>query len=474
MKKVGIVLLCVLIVFVMSACKKSNTGLESATSSNIYTDKTSVRTQSQANTSSATYTGKTSVGTKSRTNTSSTVIDNTTVSSVKSTTSNGGNSSHTTERSHIEENSNTTENSRVQDSSYEDIVCVKTLGFQKVSFCVQNSNVLIHITIPKEWKLEKNKNGYSIVKQSQTIGSITALGKTSSANESVNLFSGEVTAGDMKITHSIDRIDYDTQPSYTRTLCYSYDDKHGSHKNITLTVDYQEIDSSAVYTMMTEAEKSISSTEKNMGVLQIQDNRNKILILGNSFVNTSNIGSILQDMCGSDVSVEAHSRGYASVATYTENVYMMQNIYEGNYSAVFMCGLYSFNDTLELSNIVDACESSNTQLAIFPAHNENRSLIDDATFMYPNAILIDWKAEIDSLISTGIHSSNFCIDDAHKHSTPLAGYVGAHMIYRAILNKIPQTTSFSQVPKSQIDLLGEYVTSGSIVLFDESSAYAIG
>ncbi|MBQ4559446.1 MAG: hypothetical protein IJA54_03855 [Tyzzerella sp.] len=199
-----------------------------------------------------------------------------------------------------------------------------------------------------------------------------------------------------------------------------------------------------------------------MGVLPIQDNRNTVLILGNSFINTSNVGDILQTMCGSDLFVEAHSRGYASVATYAQDDYMLQNIRRGDYSVVFICGLYSYSDVVELEKIVDACEYSNTKIAIFPAHNEDISLIKDAATMYPNAVLIDWKKEINILIIRGIDYYEFCIDDQHQHSTPLAGYVGAHMIYRAVFNEIPQTTSFSQVSEQQIKLLREYVTTGTI------------
>ena len=44
----------------------------------------------------------------------------------------------------------------------------------------------------------------------------------------------------------------------------------------------------------------------------------------------------------------------------------------------------------------------------------------------------------------------------------------------ALINiKIPKATSFSRVPQWQIELLGRYVTSGSILLYDENSVYFI-
>ncbi len=450
MKKALIVLLCVLIVLPMSACEKSNAELGSALLSDAVGGETSIRAELQSTTSSA------SAGNSD------------------AASSNNATSAITTERHRTEGNATTTKSSHSQESSYDDIICAEILAFQRVGFSIKNSNTMIHLAIPKEWELVKNKAGYTIVKNSQTIGNVTALGSTSSAGESVNVFLGEITVGGIRVTHSIDRVNSDKKPSYTRTLGYHYDDKKGNRNNINITVAYQEIDSSAVVTMMTEAEKSIASTEKNMGALQIRDNRNSILILGNSFVNTSQIGSILQTMCGSGVSVEAHSRGYASVATYTDDAYMMQNIRAGSYSAVFMCGLYSRQDVLELKKIVEACEDSDTKIAVFPAHNENRSCINDAALACPSAVLIDWKAEIDALIDTGVDYSYFCIADTHKHSTPLAGYVGAHMIYRAVFNKIPQTTSFNEVSKSQINLLGEYASVGAVGLAEKDAIYTIG
>lgn len=464
MKKVLIVLLCVFMVFLMAACNKNNADPESATSSDTHKDEISVTTESQ-------------------TSTSVTATGNAAGSSAKTTTTTGRNGSRTTTKprteqktstttpSSVKENPKTTQNVGVQDSSYEDIVCEKTYGFQQVGFSLKGSNVLLNMTIPEHWKLEKNNNGYNIVKFARKIGSVTTSEKSNAESESVI---SEIAVGDITVTQSIERVSSGEEPSYTRTICYHFSDQHGNPKNILITVDYQEIDSTAVNTMMMKAKKSISLIGDGASVLQIQDNRNKILILGNSFVSTSSVGSILQTMCGSKLSVEAHSRGYASVVTYAQDTSMLQNIRSGRYSVVFMCGFYSYNDVLHLAKIVAACEDSNTQLALFPAHNESRVQSDDAAFMYPDVVMIDWKGEIDALISTGVNYYDFCIADAHAHSTPLAGYVGAHMIYRAIFNKIPQTTSFSQVSKSQIDLLGAYASTGAVGLSDKGAIYSIG
>ena len=453
MKKGILVGLCVLVLVLVTACRGGNAGPETGTT-------TSTTATTVGTTTSTETTATTSTQTQTRVTTTTAPRKSTTITATTTTT--------TTGTSPVSSRTRTTTETAVTEVAFEDIVCEKTADFQRVGFSVKGTNVVVYAMIPKDWKLQKNKNGYDIINKTQTIGSIATSEPVYPG--SYNVFSGDMTNDGLQIIHSVDCIYADKDPSYIRTLCYKYDE----NKKIVLTVPYESVDSSAVVTMMNNAEKVLSSLEKNMGVLQLQDNRKRVLILGNSFVSTSKVGQILQTMCGSDAVVEAHSRGYADVGTYAEDTEMLANIQKGNYSAVFMCGLYTSSDVADLLKLSDACEASNTKLAIFPAHNERRSMIDNAATVYPHAVLIDWKAEINGLISAGVAESHFCVNDSHKHSTPLAGYVGAHMIYRAIFGKIPQTTSFDLVTPSQIALLGDYVTTGSIALVDPSTTYAIG
>ena len=75
----------------------------------------------------------------------------------------------------------------------------------------------------------------------------------------------------------------------------------------------------------------------------------------------------------------------------------------------------------------------------------------------------------------GIDTWDFCIDDQHKHSTPLAGYVGAHMIYRAIFGEIPkkyQSNYFDSA--SYYATLGDYVTNPSFLIDAKATVYYFG
>ena len=186
-----------------------------------------------------------------------------------------------------------------------------------------------------------------------------------------------------------------------------------------------------------------------------------ILILGNSFVGTSQIGDFLKSMLDaaeSEYSVEAVSRGYATVTTYSADVELMNKIIDGEYCYVFQCGFYTAGDPDGYRLIREACMLSNTGIAMLPAHNENTTLIS----MVHSDNKLDWQGEINDLLASGVSYDDMCLNDMHKHSKPLAGYVGAHMIYRNLFDSLPQgLTDDAPLDMEYIEAkLGSYVTTG--------------
>ncbi len=182
-----------------------------------------------------------------------------------------------------------------------------------------------------------------------------------------------------------------------------------------------------------------------------------ILILGNSFVSTSKVGRFLNDMLfegSTHMECEAVSRGYASVLTYTSDTAMMEAIAQGQYSYVFLCGFYSYGDAAAVQDMVNVCKASDTGLVLFPAHNEQQEVLNAVS----GVPVLNWKKEINSIISRGVAYSDFCIDDAHQHSTPLAGYIGAGLIYRAIFEETPPPLLAAPMSMWQVEeILGSYV-----------------
>ena len=109
-----------------------------------------------------------------------------------------------------------------------------------------------------------------------------------------------------------------------------------------------------------------------------------------------------------------------------------------------------------------ACKKSRTKLIIFPAHNEGSKLASIAQQRCEGTYLLDWREEIDELIAVGRSKWYFCINDSHLHSTALAGYVGAHMIYRAIYSEVPEGKMKDSINYKDIQsVLGDYVNTAN-------------
>ena len=137
------------------------------------------------------------------------------------------------------------------------------------------------------------------------------------------------------------------------------------------------------------------------------------------------------------VTVTAVSRGYARVSTYVTDTDLMADIRAGDYDVVLQCGFYDGPQEDSLAAMKEACDASGTALAVFPAHNENASVLAAVRAAYPDLLYLDWKGQVQAFIDGGASLWDFCIDDSHKHSTEVAGYVGAHMIYRALFGQAP-------------------------------------
>jgi hypothetical protein len=234
---------------------------------------------------------------------------------------------------------------------------------------------------------------------------------------------------------------------------------------ITLTADYTEVDAQSEEKLCVDA-FTIEKEENNIdgALLGCVEEYSPILILGNSFISTSNIGIILKEMLELNAKgcrVKAISRGSAHIGTYIEDKDIIDSIHGGTYSAVFICGLYTMHQITNLEALKKACDQSKTALVIFPAHNEDTSVIASAQSKFPSLICLNWKAELDALIDIGIDRWDLCIDDSFDHSKPLAGYVGAHMIYRAIYDEPPTESMKYALSQSYIDdILGDYAYEG--------------
>ena len=294
--------------------------------------------------------------------------------------------------------------------------------------------------LPNDWHFEeKEGGGYHIYRDGAYIGSAESGYARDSKWRAVATDVYDMENGAFLYT-AVEKSEKDGEPVFRHRLRFTT--KDAGHLCATFFLPYEELDTVTFNRIYQEAELSIPQNNPNHGLLWKFPENDKILILGNSFISTSQIGISLQAMLrqgGINTEVVAISRGYARVGTYVNDSVKMQEIRNGVYDMVVICGLYHEDEIENLKVLRDICWQSDTPIVLFPAHNESASAIDCALIEVDGIYYLPWRDEINKLIAAGVDYYDMCLDDSHLHSTPLAGYVGAHMIYRAIFEKSPET-----------------------------------
>ena len=364
-----------------------------------------------------------------------------------------------------------------QDDNYVDIACREVDKYIKVYPAFEVSNLALSLKIPEDWTLTKNGGtGYDIMRDGKRIGTLSSSVPTYAGPPATVVSTDEKKTDDLLLKENLLKYFINGKVAFKYQHVFEFLD--GSGKVFVMESDYAEVSRTTLTRIKNALKLEAIKSLANLGSIPMPQGKNAILILGNSFVGTSNIGTILDNLCasgGKNCNVDAISRGYASMATYAEDTSLLSRIRSGRYGIVFMCGAYSSDDVNKLEVIKKACDASNTTLVIFPAHNESAWLAESAHKQYPNTKFLYWKDEIDSLIDKGVAYSDFCIDDMHQHSKPLAGYVGAHMIYRSVFGELPPAlTNAESIGLTQTYVrmkLGQYIETGELQLIDASLVY---
>ena len=360
---------------------------------------------------------------------------------------------------------------RDENKEYLKIPLQECPGFVTSYYCVKDTYQTIGLPFYENWEQrEDGEGGRILLRDGKEIGRLIS-GAADDLEEWKDLDqkTSSSSAG-LVINEYLEKNGTGATLRFRHRYTYSYREDGVFHR-ITLTVNYGELDKAAQDALRKEVEYGEHTVNPRLNELsQLRDKR--ILVVGNSFIGTSQIGNIynqIAERSGKEELMMAVSEGYATVKTYAESEYVINRIENGDWSAVFVCGFYT-NMNRELGIIKRACEKSGTKLIIFPAHNENRTMIESAKREYPDLLCLDWKREIDELIAQGRDKWDFCYDDEHLHSTPLAGYVGAMMIWRAIYGEMPSVDiNDTYLPQDNYDaILGDYLTSPAIRLIDIS------
>lgn len=353
-------------------------------------------------------------------------------------------------------------------TSYEDIERREATSYQTNYYGFKKDSAILKIKHPKEWSLSEIDRGFELIRDGETIGYLIR----STADDAVDwtvLETESHSVNDVKVTKYIEQKNGDTAFRYRYVYNYSTDNRT---RTLTLTAACAEIDQRSeekLYSEVVMVDKIASETVGSLSNYINDKEYPTILILGNSFISSSHIGSILKEMFKNgekNCYVEAISKGYASVETYANSPLYPLLIREGAYDVVFLCGFYSQAEIAHVATLKQACDQSSTPLVLFPAHNEGADIVASAQKQY-SINCLNWKGELDGLIKDGVNRLALCEDDLHGHSKPLAGYVGAHMIYRALYNEMPAPMQ-ELMDQTYIDsVLGDYAYVGDAYIIDD-------
>ena len=353
-----------------------------------------------------------------------------------------------------------------EDDAYLKIPIQECPGLVQKFYGLEDSAFALVMNFYENWDVWGDlEGGYMIFRDNKVIGRIVA-GEAKDIDGWEHIYQIESQSKNPRIAEFLEKSGTGDTLKFRYRFCYRYTE-NSVERLITLTIAYGEIDKQTQMALRRDVITQQHHSSPMYGTLSHLRNE-PILVLGNSFIGTSQIGSIFNEMVknsGNSQTMNAYSRGYASPSSYIKDETLMNRIRSGMWKAVFICGFYG-DEVAALGTLKEACDASNTQLILFPAHNENRSQIDIVKSVYPDLVCIDWKAEIEHLIDEGRSKWDFCINDAHLHSTPLAGYVGAMMIWRAIYGNMP-SVSISSISQTRYNsILGSYLTNPSFQLID--------
>lgn len=358
-----------------------------------------------------------------------------------------------------------------EDDAYLDIPIQKSKGYTSKEYGFKDSSISLRLKLYLKWEHRENADGgYLFLRDGMEIGRIVS-GEADDIADWKIIRQQEVVPGTFRVTEYLEKSGTGETLRFRHRYCYRYMEC-GKERLMTLTIAYGEIDNYVQTQLREHAIYKEHHTDPMYGALShLQDK--PIIVLGNSFIATSRIDYIYNDIAmssGKAPLMYAQSRGYASISTYAQDSAFLKRISNGEWAAVFLCGFYG-QDTTSVGIIKNACDKSNTQLIIFPAHNESDQMRINATSKYPELICINWKREIDQLIKEGRSKWDFCINDEHLHSTPLAGYVGAMMIWRAIWGEMPDVTLTSgMIDQEWADsVLDSYLESPSFEMIKDLS-----
>ena len=194
--------------------------------------------------------------------------------------------------------------------SYLDVVCYPVKDYGTFLVGSQDDTDVLSLQLPSSWVLTQKDSSYVISSERGEIGMIfpgVAEDAASWEPARTEKYKPTTTVSVNKIIEK--RIG---GSGFRHRFVFTYRSNNGE-RTVTLTSNYAEADSNTQRTIWLGADTKQLRTDPKIGIISAPSAKKSVLILGNSFIRTSNIGNILQEMCnknGKTCTVTAYSRGY--------------------------------------------------------------------------------------------------------------------------------------------------------------------
>lgn len=342
-------------------------------------------------------------------------------------------------------------------------------GYQKALFSCGEASNLLELTLPNNWEIKKATNKLSIICDDKVVGYIYK----SADKPFPPLSESRRTVGDISIYEGT----FDNDGTVYRRIIFTYESPTRKSESICIDVEYYYLSKNALSRMMTIISCKKTYTDTYYNLLNGKKDTYSVLIFGNSFLDTSDLANSINELSQGSIVAESIVIEDGQADDFLNDRWCMSRILSMEYDIVLLGGLYPDEKNIKAANtIFSVCSAENIDFAIMPAHNEDRETIKKTLEYYGSGSLmklLDWKNEIESLIESGISIDYFCNDNPDKNSTPLAGYVGANMIYRAIFGKAPTYDMSAKILSSnELKILHDYLDKGCAKIYTpESTVY---
>lgn len=333
------------------------------------------------------------------------------------------------------------------------------ISHRQSSFGVKDSDHVLILEHPKQWGFSKVNGAYIIIEDGTKIGRLYP-GNAPDLDEWKIVSSQTLEKEDISVYEYIEKYGSGVTLRFRYRYSFEYIDNNGKTSYYTLILDYTKLAASSERRIFKFTKIQDLTVDPGYGKLSHLKDKS-VYFVGNSFIGYSEIPYILEEMAyrnGKQLKVDHIWLPNTRMYDFARNSEILATIKSGKYDAIFICGMYGSDDAIHCDKIKEVCKAAGVELILFPAHNESAAVVTATKARHSDLEIIEWKNEIESLISDNRNFWDFCYNDGPKHSNEIAGYVGAHMIYRAIYGKNPTAPVSQYVKQADVNrILGDYI-----------------